>query len=359
MKPGLKKKCFLILIGLLVIAGGYFGYRWYASKNAVAVTPTKTQIVKYGSISSVVTATGTLKAVNTVDVGSNTNGLLKRVYVKQNDSVSTGQILAEIDPEKTNNQLQQAILKAENLKSTYLRTQNMFNRGAVAKQDLETAQLNYELAVKDVEICRKALSDTVITATTNGIVIGEPMSEGQTIGGSNLQTIMTIADLSEMKVVALVDESDVGKIRVGQHAEFTIDAFPYVNFSGTVKIISNSVTIQSSVNYYKVEISVYKNKYDLRPGMTARVSIVTGKNAHALLVPLLAIKESAGKEYVEVKIDGRTEKREVVIGLTDDENAEITSGLKENDVIIIPTAKASTSGDTKKSGSGGGPPPML
>ncbi|MFA6075279.1 MAG: efflux RND transporter periplasmic adaptor subunit [Negativicutes bacterium] len=360
MKQLLKKKWFWAIMICLILTGAYFGYRTYSEKNAAATVAVKTSTVKYGSISSVVTATGTVNAIDSVAVGSNTNGQLKKVYVKENDSVQIGQLLAEIDPEKISNQLAQAKDKAENLRMVYQRQLNLYKRGALAKQDLETAELNYDLAVKDVQLNQKSLSDTIITAPASGTIIGEPMAAGQTIGGANLQTILTIANLSKMQVTALIDESDIGKIKIGQRADFTIDAFQYTSFSGTVKTISNKVTTQSSVNYYNVEISVDKTDKQqilLRPGMTARVSIVTGENKHAITVPLLALKESSGKQYVEVQVNGKTEKRQVTVGLTDEDNAEIKSGLAENDVIIIPTAKAGTS-STQKSTQGGGPPTL-
>ena len=354
----MKPKLVWVVVVIAVIVAAIAAYQIYINSTAIKPAASKNYKVIYGSISSIVSATGTINAVDSVDVGSNTNGQLKKVYVKQNDKVFSGQMLAEIDSDKIKNELQQAIFKADNLGATYQRQQNLYKRGAIAKQDLETAQLNYNLATEDVAMSRKTLTDTVITAPMSGTVIGEPMSEGQTIGGSNLQTILTIANLSKMKVVALIDESDVGKVRVGQKAEFTIDAFQYTTFSGTVNLISNLVTTQSGVNYYKVEISVDKNKYDLRPGMTARVSIVTGKNDHALVVPLLAIKEANGKQFVEIDNDAKLQRHEVRIGLTNDENAEIISGLKENDVIQIPLPKTS-SGSSKPSRSGSGGPPRM
>ncbi|MEI6285765.1 MAG: efflux RND transporter periplasmic adaptor subunit [Bacillota bacterium] len=356
MKQIFRKKWFWAILLCIAIAGGYFGYRAYSNQLAAAKIVVKTATVKYSDIASVVTATGTIAAINSVDVGSNTNGQLKRVYVKENDIVQAGQLLANIDPVKISNQLDQAKFKAQNLQVVYQRQLNLYKKGAIARQDLDTAELDYNLAIKDVELNKKILADTVITAPSSGIVVGQPMAEGQTIGGANLQTILTIADLSQMKVTTLIDESDIGKIRLGQRADFTIDAFPYATFSGTVTLISNKVTTQSSVNYYVVNISVDKTPKQLRPGLTARVSIITGENKHALIVPLLAIKEINSKQYVELRVNDKNEKRLVTIGLTDDENAEITSGLKENDIVVIPSPKPGAGAVSKPAQGGGGGP---
>ncbi|MCX7970467.1 MAG: efflux RND transporter periplasmic adaptor subunit [Negativicutes bacterium] len=347
-----KKAAIVVLLLGLVLMGSAGGWYWWSKRQKAGEgSEVNTVAVRRGPIAAVVSATGSLSAVVSVDVGSSVNGQLTAVYVGENQRVKKGQPVAKVDDLKYRNQLEQARYRADNALRILERQKQLFASGAVASQDLEKAQLDYDLALKDIEITAKEIADTNIVAPISGIVVGQPMPAGQTIGGANLQTIMTIADLTNMEVNALIDESDVGGLKVGQRATFTIDAFGRRTFTGTVELISYRVKTQQNVNYYNAVIRVDHTDAELRPGMTAHVSIVTDQRTSALLVPLRAIREKNNRQYVEVKNGSQTEEREITIGISDDEWAEVLGGLREDEEVVVAARKK-----TETRSPGHGPP---
>lgn len=368
-KVKLKKWAKIILVLVVVIIAIVAGYKYYAQKQEEAKKPVvNTAQVQYMSMKSIVSATGTIKPVESVEVSSKITARVKQVLVKENDTVTQGQTVALLDGKDYETQKEQAEFTLKNAKIIYDRTNYLYNIGAKSKEDLDNAQYNYDTAQSKLEEAESNLSETVIVSPMDGVVIGEPVTDGTMAvqGNSNPTVIMRIADLSRKQIFAKVDETDIGSVRVGQKATFTVDAYNGKTFTATVsKIsqtdmdnswnISNSSSSSSSssaaVIYYSVTLDVDDPEGLLMPSMTARVEIETANKDSALAVPLSALKTDKNGTYVIViKDDGSTENRYVETGIYGDEFVEIINGLSENEKVDVTMVKKSTTATSARLG---------
>lgn len=368
-KVKLKKWAKIILVLVVVIIAIITGYKYYAQKQEEAKKPVvNTAQVQYMSMKSIVSATGTIKPVESVEVSSKITARVKQVLVKENDTVTQGQTVALLDGKDYETQKEQAEFTLKNAKIIYDRTNYLYNIGAKSKEDLDNAQYNYDTAQSKLEEAESNLSETVIVSPMDGVVIGEPVTDGTMAvqGNSNPTVIMRIADLSRKQIFAKVDETDIGSVRVGQKATFTVDAYNGKTFTATVsKIsqtdmdnswnISNSSSSSSSssaaVIYYSVTLDVDDPEGLLMPSMTARVEIETANKDSALAVPLSALKTDKNGTYVIViKDDGTTENRYVETGIYGDEFVEIINGLSENEKVDVTMVKKSTTATSARPG---------
>lgn len=368
-KVKLKKWAKIILVLVVVIIAIITGYKYYAQKQEEAKKPVvNTAQVQYMSMKSIVSATGTIKPVESVEVSSKITARVKQVLVKENDTVTQGQTVALLDGKDYETQKEQAEFTLKNAKTIYDRTNYLYNIGAKSKEDLDNAQYNYDTAQSKLEEAESNLSETVIVSPMDGVVIGEPVTDGTMAvqGNSNPTVIMRIADLSRKQIFAKVDETDIGSVRVGQKATFTVDAYNGKTFTATVsKIsqtdmdnswnISNSSSSSSSssaaVIYYSVTLDVDDPEGLLMPSMTARVEIETANKDSALAVPLSALKTDKNGTYVIViKDDGTTENRYVETGIYGDEFVEIINGLSENEKVDVTMVKKATTTTSARPG---------
>lgn len=368
-KVKLKKWAKIILVLVVVIIAIVTGYKYYAQKQEEAKKPVvNTAQVQYMSMKSIVSATGTIKPVESVEVSSKITARVKQVLVKENDTVTQGQTVALLDGKDYETQKEQAEFTLKNAKIIYDRTNYLYNIGAKSKEDLDNAQYNYDTAQSKLEEAESNLSETVIVSPMDGVVIGEPVTDGTMAvqGNSNPTVIMRIADLSRKQIFAKVDETDIGSVRVGQKATFTVDAYNGKTFTATVsKIsqtdmdnswnISNSSSSSSSssaaVIYYSVTLDVDDPEGLLMPSMTARVEIETANKDSALAVPLSALKTDKNGTYVIViKDDGTTENRYVETGIYGDEFVEIINGLSENEKVDVTMVKKVTTTTSARPG---------
>lgn len=368
-KVKLKKWAKIILVLVVVIIAIITGYKYYAQKQEEAKKPVvNTAQVQYMSMKSIVSATGTIKPVESVEVSSKITARVKQVLVKENDTVTQGQTVALLDGKDYETQKEQAEFTLKNAKIIYDRTNYLYNIGAKSKEDLDNAQYNYDTAQSKLEEAESNLSETVIVSPMDGVVIGEPVTDGTMAvqGNSNPTVIMRIADLSRKQIFAKVDETDIGSVRVGQKATFTVDAYNGKTFTATVsKIsqtdmdnswnISNSSSSSSSssaaVIYYSVTLDVDDPEGLLMPSMTARVEIETANKDSALAVPLSALKTDKNGTYVIViKDDGTTENRYVETGIYGDEFVEIINGLSENEKVDVTMVKKATTTTSARPG---------
>lgn len=368
-KVKLKKWAKIILVLVVVIIAIITGYKYYAQKQEEAKKPVvNTAQVQYMSMKSIVSATGTIKPVESVEVSSKITARVKQVLVKENDTVTQGQTVALLDGKDYETQKEQAEFTLQNAKTIYDRTNYLYNIGAKSKEDLDNAQYNYDTAQSKLEEAESNLSETVIVSPMDGVVIGEPVTDGTMAvqGNSNPTVIMRIADLSRKQIFAKVDETDIGSVRIGQKATFTVDAYNGKTFTATVsKIsqtdmdnswnISNSSSSSSSssaaVIYYSVTLDVDDPEGLLMPSMTARVEIETANKDSALAVPLSALKTDKNGTYVIViKDDGTTENRYVETGIYGDEFVEIINGLSENEKVDVTMVKKTTTATSARPG---------
>lgn len=368
-KVKLKKWAKIILVLVVVIIAIVTSYKYYVQKQEEAKKPVvNTAQVQYMSMKSIVSATGTIKPVESVEVSSKITARVKQVLVKENDTVTQGQTVALLDGKDYETQKEQAEFTLQNAKTIYDRTNYLYNIGAKSKEDLDNAQYNYDTAQSKLEEAESNLSETVIVSPMDGVVIGEPVTDGTMAvqGNSNPTVIMRIADLSRKQIFAKVDETDIGSVRVGQKATFTVDAYNGKTFTATVsKIsqtdmdnswnISNSSSSSSSssaaVIYYSVTLDVDDPEGLLMPSMTARVEIETANKDSALAVPLSALKTDKNGTYVIViKDDGTTENRYVETGIYGDEFVEIINGLSENEKVDVTMVKKATTTTSARPG---------
>ena len=373
-----------LLIGVLVVAGCAFGgWRYYTAQQAAQqTTAIETAKVMRMDLKSTVSATGTLRPVNSVEVSSKITARIKSVLVKENDQVKAGQTVAILDGKDYEAKREQAQYKVTNTRAKYNRAAYLHSIGAKADTDLEDAQYDYDTAESSLGETESDLAETVITAPMDGVVVGEPQTAGTMAvqGTSNPTVIMRIADLSQKQIMAKVDETDIGKIAIGQQATFTVDAYTGKTFTARVSKISqsdvsntwdttssstssSSSSSSASVIYYYVTLDVDDPDNVLLPAMTARVEINTSNKPDALAVPISALKTNNNGSYVlVVKDDGTTEERPVTTGIYSDEYVEILSGLEAGEKVSIAykASSSSSSSSSKKSSSSGHPggPPM-
>jgi len=330
---------------LVVIAvGGYYAYGYVQEQNKPKSTGRQAKVER-GDIVAIVSATGTITPVDNISVSSKITGLITEVNVVENQTVKANDIMVVLDDSKYRAQVAQAGAKLANAEANYERARKMTLAGGYSRQQMDAAQMDYEVAKATYDDAVSNLDDTVIKAPISGMVIGKPIPAGQTVspGISNPMVILTIADLNRMQIEALVDESDIGKIKLNQKVSFTVDAYPDKTFAGKVATISNKANVQQNVVYYTVLIDVESPEGLLKPTMTARVSVHVGERNNVLIVPTLAIKDSKGQRFVQVLRNGATQPEavKIVTGLSSEDRIEVVSGLQQGDTIVLPQSGGS------------------
>ena len=369
-----KTKLPIILLLAAVLAGGGAYWLWGRKPEEVKW---RTGQAERGSLQVSVTATGTLQAVLTVLVGTQVSGTVSALYVDFNSQVKKGQVIASIDTtllraalmdarsnmEKVEAQERQA---ADELK----RAQALFAKGLVSQSeadqamaDARVAAANLNSAKAQMERARINLRFATIISPIDGIVLSRAVDVGQTVAASfNTPTLFTIAgDLREMQVQASVDEADIGKVKTGQRATFSVDAYPDSLFTGQVKQIRlQPVTVQNVVSY-DVVISVPNPNLQLMPGMTASLTIAIARKDDVVHVPAAALQFSpvalmvgkgkrgprdASKGRVFVLENGKPNPIEVKIGMSDGSRTEIIGSLEPGTEVLTGVEASRQSGPT-------------
>ena len=379
MKIDWKIKAF---VAALVVAGAaYGGYRYYTEQQAAQqAASVETVQVARRDMKAVVSATCTITPVDSVEVSPKITARITSVLVKENDEVKAGQVVATLDGTDYEAKMNKAQYEVTNTRSKDNRISYLYSIGAKSQEELEDAKFNYDTAQSNLVSAESDVNNTIITAPMDGVVVGIPQTVGSmAVQGNNSPTvIMRIADLSSKQILAKVDETDIGSVKVGQEATFTVDSYSGKTFRARVSKISQtdtgntwninsssstsstSANSSASVIYYYVTLDVEDPENLLLPAMTARVDITTASRSEVLSVPLSTLKtDSNGSYVVLVQPDGTQENRYVETGIYDDEYVEILSGLEEGDMISSSyTAKKSSSADSSKNGRGGPPPHM-
>ena len=367
------------LAAVLLAGCAFGGWHYYtaqqAAKQAAAVVTTP--VIRM-DIKSTVSATGTIRPVDSVEVSSKITARLKTVEVKENDEVKAGQVVATLDAKDYAAKRDQAQYKVTNTQAEYERIRYLYSIGADTEKQLEDAQMNYDTAVSALSQAESDASETNILAPMDGTVVGEPKTVGTmaVATSDNPTVIMRIADLSKKKIMAKVDETDIGSVKVGQSATFTVDAYTDKTFTARVTKISqtdtantwdtssssssSSASSSAAVIYYYVTLEVDDPENLLLPAMTARVEINTADKPGALVVPISTLKTDANGSYVIVRNpDGSQENRYVQAGIYSDDYVEIVDGLSEGEEVVSTyTAKKSSSSSKSNSHGGPGGPPM-
>lgn len=265
-----------------------------------------TEKVTIQDISTTITATGTIEPVTKVEVGTQVSGIIDKIYVDYNSEVKKGQVIAELDKTNLLSELASAksnLANAEsNLnyqKANFQRYQTLFNKGLISANDYESAKLSYEQAVQQTNVQRQSvqkaqtnLGYATITSPIDGIVLSREVEEGQTVAAAmNTPTLFYIAqDLTNMRVIADIDEADIGGVKEGQRVTFTVDAYPEDTFNGTVQQVRQNAKTSSNVVTYEVVVTAPNNDLKLKPGLTASISIYTLEKKDVLAVSNKALR---------------------------------------------------------------------
>ena len=318
------------------------------------------------NISTSITATGTIEPVTSVTVGTQVSGIVSTIYVDYNSVVKRGQVIAELDKTNLISELNRAKADLTSSQSTlnyetanFNRYQTLFDKGLVSANDYENARLTYEKARQAVASSRESvqkaqtnLGYATITSPIDGVVLSKSVEEGQTVAASfNTPELFTIAqDLTDMRVIADIDEADIGGVKEGQRVTFTVDAFPDDKFEGQVTQVRQQATTSSNVVTYEVVISAPNKDLKLKPGLTANVTIYTLEKNDVLAAPAKALRFVPNEallskdqqiEDVEAKtkvwtLEGKTFKAHAVeIGTSNGMLTEITSGIKEGTEVLV------------------------
>ena len=375
------KKIVLIAAVVVVVGGGIWFFSGSSAKHKVNYVTT---VVKKGDISNSVTATGTIEPVTEVEVGTQVSGIIDKIYVDYNTVVTKGQLIAEMDRVTLQSELESqqatydgAKAEYEYQKKNYERNKVLHDKNLISDTEYEESLYNYQRAKSSydtskasLDIAKRNLSYATITSPIDGIVISRDVEAGQTVAaGFETPTLFTIAaDLTQMQVVADVDEADIGGVQEGQRATFTVDAYPNDTFEGVVKQVrlgesssssSSSSTTTSTVVTYEVVISAPNPDLKLKPRLTANITIFTQDKRGILCVPNKALRFTPEEPLIskddiikdceaEHKVwtrDGKTfTAHPVEIGITNSISTEIVSGVAEGTSIVTEAIIGITSG---------------
>ena len=401
----MKKRSILILIILLSLGGGavyYFGFRGKTTPVSVeTVKPTR------GFISVNVSATGKIEPVDTVTIGSQVSGTIHSIYADFNDRVKKGELIAELDKSLYETSVNQYSANLELAKSNlvfqqsnYSRQKKLFDDQVISKAEFETSLNQVETAratVSSVQAqmdgAKKNLSYTKIYSPVDGVVLSRNISIGQTVAASfNTPTLFVIAkDITKMQVQAGVDEADIGSVKAGQTAVFSVDAFPDYSFTGQVREIRLQPVVSANVVTYTTIIDAPNKDLKLKPGMTANIFIYTKVDSNVMLIPSRALRfvpdSSLIKQFkilpvsykhvfksenssklkqvnplrpkngtdnsdsgtvqtgrVWIKSGDSLMEREVVTGINDDSEVEVSDGLDGTESVVLAISLVATTG---------------
>lgn len=354
----------LIIIGTIVIvaAAAYFMFGGTKVKHNVSY---QTATVARSSINSSVSATGTVEPVTQVEVGTQVSGIVSKIYADYNSEVKKGDIIAELDKINLLNELASKKSNVVNAKTefeyqekNYNRIHNLHEKKMVSDADYESAWYNYERARNSYDISKNDLAKAqtnlgyaTIYSPIDGVVLSRAVEEGQTVAASfSTPTLFTIAnDLTDMRVIADVDEADIGMVKEGQRVTFTVDAYANDTFEGRVTQVRQQATVTNNVVTYEVVISAPNKDLKLIPGLTANITILTLEKNNILAVPAKALRFTPVQPIIgtddtvkDVQADHKVWTREgnsfvahpVEIGISNNVLTEIKSGIAEGSVII-------------------------
>lgn len=422
MKAKNKKWLYWIVGGIIALGAIWF---FFIREKEIKIQ-LETVKPEMGEISNSITATGTIQPVDTVAVGTQVSGIIKNIYVDFNSTVKKGQLLATLDPDLLQFQSEQIKANLQNAKSNLAYNEININRqsqlykvGAISKADYDLATNQYNAAKAQVgtvtaqlSTANKNLSLTNIYSPIDGTVLNRNVSEGQTVASSfSTPTLFSIAkDLTKMRVRASVDEADIGNVKVGQKATFTVDAFPDETFNGEVSEVRLHPTVSSNVVNYTTIINADNSGLKLKPGMTANITIYTQVLENVMKIPTAATSfrpdsliiqkykinspfANDGKKHEKgqwkkqgnkgndkkgeagvwiIAKDSTISRKKIKTGMDNDTEIQVISGLDKNDNIITGykvLSKKTSSGQAKspfmpqrrgggnnKGGSGGGGP---
>lgn len=359
------KKISKVWVAVIAIAAIAIAMWLLSGNKKVEEVTFETEKVAPANIQNSITATGTIEPVTSVTVGTQVSGIVSKLYVDYNSVVKKGQVIAELDKTNLISELNTTKANLNSVQSNlnyqqanFNRYQALYQKGLVSADEYESARLTYQQASQQVaqarENVKKAqtnLGYATITSPIDGVVLSKSVEEGQTVAASfSTPELFKIAqDLTNMQVVADVDEADIGDVKNGERVTFTVDAYPDDTFEGTVKQVRQEATTTNNVVTYEVVISAPNGDLKLKPGLTANVTIYTQERQGVLSVSSKALRYTPPKETIGTRkivdtnaknkvwtLDGNSIVAHAVnIGMSDGTHTQIVSGLKTGQEIIV------------------------
>lgn len=349
----MKKKSIIIisivLFAVIAVVLGMFVFSGGEKKESTL----ETAIVTRKDIGSTVIATGIIKPMvgAEVKIGSRISGVVKKLKANIGDYVQAGQIIAELDDAELQAKLNQNAAALNKAKADYEyaklnieRQKSLLQQNFISQQQVDIAGTSFKVAEAqlkqaeaNVDFAKVQLSYTKIYATTSGVIASVSTQEGETVSASLASpTFVSIIDLKRLEVNAYVDETDIGKIKAGQEASFTVDTYSDSDFKGKITAIYPKAVIQDNVVNYIVTIQItdFQNKI-LRPEMTTNVTLYLEMRKNVLTIPTSAIKRDKGERFVTVIEGDKRVQRKVKIGWNSNGTTEIVSGLNDGEKVII------------------------
>ena len=345
----------IIIVGIVKCSGG---------KKEEKISFDTAKVMKT-NIQTSITATGTIEPVTSVTVGTQVSGIVSHLYVDYNSVVKKGQVIAELDRTNLISELNTAKANLSSAQSSlnyqlsnYNRYKELHEKGLVSADEFESARLQYLQAKEQVNTSKESvqkaqtnLGYATITSPIDGVILSKSVEEGQTVAASfNTPELFVIAqDLTNMRVIADIDEADIGGVKEGQRVSFTVDAFPDDHFEGQVTQVRQQATTESNVVTYEVVISAPNNDLKLKPGLTANVTIYTLEKNDVLAAPAKALRfqpneaflqkgetidDCEGDHKVWTKEGTVFKAHKVEIGTTNGIMTEIVSGIKEGTEVL-------------------------
>ena len=356
-------KVWMIVAGVIIIALAVYAFSGSKKKEEISF---ETVAVAPANIMNSITATGTIEPVTSVTVGTQVSGIVSKLYVDYNSVVKKGQVIAELDKTNLMSQLNTAKTQLATAQSqlnyqttNFNRYKTLYQKGLVAADEYDNAKLSYTQAKEQVASAKEEvqraqtnLGYATITSPIDGVVLSKSVEEGQTVAASfSTPELFKIAqDLTNMQVVADVDEADIGDVKEGERVSFTVDAYPDDTFEGTVKQVRQEATTTNNVVTYEVVISAPNADLKLKPGLTANVTIYTAERKGVLSVQSKALRFTPQKETVgKMKIVDHTGNaknkvwtiegnnivaHKVNIGMTDGTNTQILNGISAGTKVV-------------------------
>ncbi len=370
-----KKKIIVIAVIIGILGASYF-FTDNKSDNIQYIT----ERVSKGDIVNTVLATGSVSAYQKVSVGAQVSGQIDKLYVKLGQTVKKGDMIAEIDSTtqtndlktaKSNLEIYKAQLKSKTIAMTIAQTQynrqrNLLNADAGSKEEFENAKNALALAKSEVDVLKSQIEQanisvstaetnvgyTKITSPLDGIIVSVPVEQGQTVNSNQTTpTIVEIADLSKMIIKPEISEGDITKVKAGMPVDFSIIGNPDKTYHTTLQSVdpgtttltdgtsstssSTSSTSSSTAIYYYGNLIVPNEDKQLRISMTTQNTIIVGKAENVLFIPTITIKKEKGKDFVYVLgKDKQPQKREIKVGISDELNSQIISGLSEGEEVV-------------------------
>lgn len=353
-------KIVIYITVILIIA--FLTFALFASRKSL----TNEAQVKRGDLTSVVAAKGAVEALHEADLAPKSLGRLKEIRVEEGDFVEKGEIISILENDEIKAQVEQAkanLLKAEaelrNAEQNLQRSRMVFQKGIISNSDLDSAQLRYDVALAqlkraqaDLDHAKALFDNTYVRAPFSGEITRKFLEPGETVTLEKLLPVVTISDVSKIIVRAEIDETNISKLKIGQEAVITSNAYPGEEFRGEVveispavgkkKLVSDNPSEMVDRDVLEIKIELDPSAKKLNLGLQVDVTIFVHNRSGVLVLPIKAIEELNGTSTVKLKENGNFQKREITTGAYNDENIEILNGLKEGDIVILPNSNSSS-----------------